>query len=99
VHIGLIIRFHKIPKKTRKNRKDKKKFKLNLHFVRRRQRLMYNRRIWFFIFLRDFGESFGLPFPEGMKIKNMIFLIDMVSSHSLDSDITPRKVRALQLQM
>ena len=98
-HVGLIIRFHKIPKKIRKNRKDRKKFKLNLHFVSRRQRLMYNRRIWAFIFLRDFSESFGLAFQEGVKVKKIIFLIDLLSSHSVDKDVASYQIRALQLQM
>ena len=60
---------------------------------------MYNKRIWSFIFLRDFGMSFGLTFQEGLKTKNIIFLIDVVSSHSVDADVAPQKIRYLQLQM
>jgi hypothetical protein len=95
--LGLVIRFHRIPRKLRKGRKDKKQFKLNLHFVDERQRLMYNKRLWALIFLRDFGPVFGLTLPEGTKVKKIAFLIDTIGSHSAAADAAPQKIRQLQM--
>jgi hypothetical protein len=99
VPLGLVIRFHRIPRKMRKRRKDKKQFKLNLHFVDERQRLMYNKRLWALIFLRDFGPVFGLTLPEGTKIKKIAFLIDTIGAHSAAADTASQKIRHFQLQM
>ena len=97
--LGLVIRFHRLPRKLRKGRKDKKQFKLNLHFVGERQRFMYNKRTWGLLFLRDFGPVFSLTFPEGIKAKKMIFLVDTLSVHSAAAEAAPQKIRHFQLTM